>query len=201
LALDSLADFSAQSNGSIVTVTNSATGWAYPAEEGLGTGFTFAVTTEGQTQVTDSIWINVFSVLGDALWSSDEELMNHEPDIRKWVWPGRNSFKNIHRQVQKDILYYFDRIGAVDVFEEKFTKEDVIDVNELREWATYMALRKIFEGIKNATDDVFTQKRQTYESFELAARQRALVRFDVNNDGIADSDEGFDNTSIRLYMR
>lgn len=48
-ALDALAGFVATANQAVVTVTNAASGYASQAHEGVGTGFSFALTTEGNT--------------------------------------------------------------------------------------------------------------------------------------------------------
>lgn len=200
-ALDAHADFSASALGTVVTVTNSDIGWATPAQEGLGTGFTFAVTTEGQTQVEENFYVSVYSELGDSLFSSDADLQMEEQDIRRWVPPGKNSFKYVHRRAQEKILEYLDREGYVDIFGHKYTKWAIKDHSEVKEWAMYMVLRMIFEGISNATDDVFRQKRTVYESDEIAARQRAILRLDTDGDGVVTEDEGLDPHTVRLVFR
>lgn len=48
-AIDGLSTFAATSSGAVVTATNSTSGYASQAHEGLGTGFSFALTTEGDT--------------------------------------------------------------------------------------------------------------------------------------------------------
>lgn len=200
-ALDALAAFSSSSLAAVVTVTNSANGFATTAREGLLTGFEFEVLTYGQTQVTDSSHIFVYSELGDNLFSDDSELQQLEPDIRRFVANGRNTFKDVHRMAQTKILEQLDREGFVNIYEEKFTKWDLVDTSEVREWARYMVLRLIFEGIKNIRDDVFTQKRDSYSAQEVVARQRAILRIDTDKDGELLIGEGFDNNSISLYFR
>lgn len=49
-AIDGLAGFTASANGPVVTVTNAAVGYATPAHEGVGTGFSFALTTQGDRE-------------------------------------------------------------------------------------------------------------------------------------------------------
>lgn len=192
--------FSSTSNAAVVTVINTVYGWSTPAYDGIS-GFTFATITEGQVQVTDSLFVKLYTELGDYLFCSDQELEVEEPEIRKWVVNGRNSFKNIHRQVQKKILEWLDRKGYVNEFDEKFTKFDLVDVSEVREWSRYMALRIIFEGIKNQSDDVFQQKRNNYSASEVEARQRAILRIDADKTGTLEPGEGDDTNSIQLGFR
>lgn len=49
-AIDGLAGFTASANGSVVTVTNAAAGYATPAHEGVGTGFSFSLSTQGDRE-------------------------------------------------------------------------------------------------------------------------------------------------------
>jgi hypothetical protein len=45
----------------------------------------------------------------------------------------------------------------------------------------------VFEGISNATDDIFHEKALRYKNMEAEARDRARLRVDLDNDG--DSEE------------
>lgn len=200
-AIDAEVDFIATSALAVVTVTNAQPGWSSAPKEGLGTGFTFEVTTEGQIQKSESYYISVISEKGDALFTTDADLSAEEADIRKWVPPGRNSFKDVHRRAQEAILADLDREGFINTYGYKYQKRDVKDLNEFKEWSLYMVLRMIFEGIKNSTGDVFKEKKATYEAEEIKARNRAILRIDTNRDGRVDIDEGLDGSSGRIYFR
>ncbi len=139
--------------------------------------------------------IKVFSVNGDKLFSSDEELTALEPEILKWVTPGRNTFKDVHRRVQKNILTHLDEEGYVDIYDKPYTKAAIVNIEEVRPWATYMAMRLIFEGIHNSKEDVFAEKARTYMSDEIKARNRMVLRIDVDNDGKVDTAEGLGSFS------
>jgi hypothetical protein len=199
-AIDAEADFVATSNLAVVTITNAAFGYATSATE-FNSGFAFALVTEGQQLATDSAYVKVFSKLGDGLFSSDDDLRKYEPDILKWCPKGRSSFLDIHRQVQREILDYLDRNGYVDVYRKKFTKWAIKDVTEVNEWARFMALRIIFGGINNSKDDVFIKKSDSYLEKEITARQRAILRLDVDGTGTVEDDEGIDPYSIKLGFR
>lgn len=139
---------------------------------------------------TSSKLIKVYSEDGDHLFSSDEELTALEPEILKWVSPGRNTFKDVHRRVQKNILTHLDEEGYVDVYDKPYTKAAIVNISEVRPWATYMAMRLIFEGIHNSKEDVFAEKARAYLSEEIKARSRMILRIDVDNDGKVDTTEG-----------
>lgn len=159
------------------------------------------VASNGTVTDTKYFYINVFSEEGDYLFCDDQDLVAHEPDILRWVQDGRSSFKDVYRRCQRMIIAWLDEKGYVNQFGDKYTKRDIIDVEEVKQWATYMALRLIFQGISNASDDVFSVKSKNYYLLEEGARQRAILRLDTNKDGIADATEGLSIYSGSLFRR
>lgn len=139
---------------------------------------------------TKYFYQNVYSVSGDYLFSSDGDLIAHEPDIMKWVADGRSSFQNVHRKSQKLIMNWIDEKGWVNTYGDKYKKRDIIDIQEVNVWSTYMTLRMIFQGLSNAIDDIFDRKSVIYSQLEESARQRVILRLDVDKDGVADQGEG-----------
>jgi hypothetical protein len=136
--------------------------------------------------------ILVLSESQDKLFSFDEDLRLHEPDILKWVVDGRSSFKDVHRRAQYTIIKWLDKEGYVDVYAKPFTKDAIINIEEVRQWSTFVALRLIFEGISNAIDDVFSVKAKQYKGKEVEWRKRALLRLDIDGDGKVEDYEGID---------
>lgn len=159
------------------------------------------VASNGTNTDTKYFYVNVYSEDGDYLFCDDQDLVAHEPDILRWVPDGRSSFKDVYRRVQRMIIAWLDEKGYVNQFGDKYTKRDIIDSDEVKQWATYMSLRLIFQGISNATDDVFSIKAKQYELLEIGARQRVILRLDTNKDGIADATEGLSIYSGSLFRR
>lgn len=147
------------------------------------------------------VYPKVYSETGDYLFSNDGELTAHEPDIMKWVSEGRASFKNVHRRAQKLIIAWLDEKGYVNSYGDKYTKRDIIDIEEVKQWSTFMTLRLIFQGLSNSVDDVFDRKAKSYDLSEQAARQRVILRLDSNNDGQVDEVEGVSIYSGSLFRR
>ena len=160
--------------------------WSYSTAETVTVSA--RVTTDGSPS-TSTITIEVVSSATDNLFSSDTDLLAWESDILKYVRDGRNSFKDIHRESQKQILDWFDGQGIRVKDGERLTAADVIDVQELKEWSKFLTLQIIFEGLSNAVDDVFMQKAKKYESLAVKARNRSDIRLDLDNDGDAETDE------------
>lgn len=130
--------------------------------------------------------IQVVSELSDRLFSSDDKLRKHEADIMRYVPEGRATFKDVHRRAQTLILAWLDTEGYIDNRGLKLTLARLTDTEEVTEWATMMALRLIFESIKNAKDDVFSEKAKKYQGLEDFYRNRATIKVDLNRDGTAD---------------
>ncbi len=142
-------------------------------------------------------YIKVFTAQGDCLFSDDEDLVTWEPDVVKWVATGRSSFLREHREAQEQVMYYLDRQGYTDVYGAKFTKFDIIDHSEVNEWSKFLALSIIYWGISNKKDDVFLNKHYVYVKKYTEARDRAILRLDINRDKRSDPGE---NSTIQGAM-
>jgi hypothetical protein len=147
--------------------------------------------------------IKIFSEFGDHLFSTDDDLTKHEPEIFNLLPSSHSSFNAYHRRAQGLILAWLDKEGYTDAFGAKFTKWSIRDVSEVREWAAMMTLRLVFEGVSNAIDDVFARKAATYLALETMYRERAILRIDTDGDGSAEpaTGEGVDIRSARVYRR
>lgn len=145
--------------------------------------------------------ISVISERADRLFSDDDTLRSHESDILKYVVDGRASYKDYHRRAQTLIMAWLDTEGFVDDYQNKLTVNRIRDTDEVKEWATMMTLKLIFQGIYNAKDDVFLQKSREYAKQETFYRNRAVLRIDLNADGTADAVETLDIRTCRVFRR
>lgn len=135
----------------------------------------------------------------DNLFSTDEDLALHEPDILKYVPDGKSSFLNIHRRAQTLMIDWLNRQGFVDNDGAPLTKTAIVTTSEVRQWSAFLTLKLIFEGLSNAIDDIFAQKAKKYHREMVASRKRALVRLDLNGDGTQDNLEGLDIANGRVF--
>jgi len=172
-------------NGFIDVTTDQLLDWSYSTDETVTV--TLRITTDG-APVTFTKTIVIISVVDDKLFSSDAQLLPYEPNILEWVKDGRNSFLDVHRAAQDRIIKWLDENKVWDVNDDPLTKEDIIDISEFNDWSKFMTLKYIFEGISNATDDIFHEKAVRYRELEYHARDRAVIRVDTDNDGDADDD-------------
>jgi hypothetical protein len=184
-------------DGYIDVTTNLYLDWQYPTD-GEKT-VTLRVTTDGAPESLIKT-IMVLSVADDKLFSSDQDLMPYEPELLNWVRAGRNSFLDVHRASQDRILTYLDEKRIWDTNGDRLTLDAITDVVEVKDWSKFMTLRLIFEGISNATDDVFHEKALRYKALEVEARNRAALRLDRDGDGETDVTK-LDMRSIFMVRR
>lgn len=156
------------------------------------------ITTDGAPQ-TFTKDIEVISEADDKLFSDDDELKQHEPDILNWTEEGRNSFKNVHRLSQDRILTYLDEQRIHDYNGDKLTKASIIDIQEVNDWSKFQTLVYIFEGISNSSEDIFHEKAIRYREQLMKARNRGILRLDRSGDGTVDTDK--DMRSVRVVRR
>lgn len=141
------------------------------------------VVTAGTPNVTGtaSAEITVVTKAQDGLWSTDADLKLHEPDILKWVEEGRNTFLNMHRRAKILMLDYLAREGYRNWNYTPLTGDEIYNVDDVRQWATFTTLRLIFEGMSNATEDIFHVKSLRYSDMEMKWRSTVMLRLKVPN--------------------
>jgi hypothetical protein len=156
--------------------------------------------TEGTT--SKSFDVVILTAVSDALFSNDDELKAHETNIIEFLPDGKSSWKFQHRRVQAMIMDEIARRGFRDVEGEKYTKADVVDVLEVREWATFKCLEVIMNGLSNAVDDVFSVKADKYMKLADAASKRAYLALDHSGDGtLSDAEKLLPFDKIKLERR
>ena len=157
------------------------------------------VTTDG-APVSSSLTLPVINSADDKLFSSDAELLPYEPDLLKYVRDGRNSFLDVHRTAQGRIITWLDEHRIWDTDGNRLTKANITDLEEVNDWSKFMALRLIFEGLSNSTEDIFHIKSLRYRELENKSRNRGALRLDLNNDGNTDQIKS-DLRSFGLFRR
>lgn len=155
------------------------------------------VTTNG-LPVTVTKDVECLSSVNDRLFSDDSDLVAIEHNILKYVPEGRSSFKYIHREAQSQILEWLWINGFRATDNSRITKDQVIDLAEVKFWAKYLALRLIFSDLSNAIDDVFDKKSKQYEVQEHRWRENAGLKLDFNKDGVQGAYEQSNITSRNL---
>lgn len=174
-------------SGFLDITSNQYLDWQYSTEATETVSLRITTAAGGPTTVTQDI--KVVSAATDKLFSNDQDLVLHEPDILQWVRKGRHSFLDVHRRAQDRIIAKLAELKFTDTNGDRLTKDAIIDIDEVRQWSTFLTLQLIFEGISNATDDIFSEKAKHYRQLKENALNMGLIRLDTDGDGSIDGSE------------
>jgi hypothetical protein len=150
----------------------------------------------GSATITKTI--NVISEATDNLFSTDDDLMALESNIMDYLKAGKSSYKYMHRKAQTMILEWLDDNRIWDNDGNRLTKEDVVDVLEVREYSRYLTLALIFQDLSNETGDVYERKYNFYLKKVEDAKKKATLKLDLSGDGTISSGEYKDMKSIPM---
>jgi hypothetical protein len=178
--------------------------WVYLNQSNVSSGqsqpISFRFTASDSTTQTKSVSFNLLTSAQDNLFSNDNDLIAHEPDIMKWLPEGRSSWIYVHRRAQERILSYLFEKGYKNNDGTPFTKAQILEKYDVKEWSTFMVLKIIFGSIINSKDDVFVQKARFYENLEGKAN-KTDIRVDLNADGTQSQEETVSLNGPLLFRR
>lgn len=170
--------------------------WEY-ATGGMKT-VSVRITTDG-APVTETATIQALTLVDDKQFCTDQNLVANEHDILKWVRQGRNTHKDVIRRAKKMIMKDLEEFGVTDSEGNKLTEAAIVDIEEVREWATYLSLYIIYKTSSNANEDVFKAKAADYWGKAKQSKNRSFFKFDYNGDGTIDKDEWVTFQAIEVY--
>ncbi len=173
--------------------------WVFDTEADAQDVTVRVTTASGDQSLTKQI--QIITAEDDMLWSTDADIRGHEPMIMNYLKEGRASFLDQHRLAQTEILRWLDQQGYVDIFTNRYTKAAFVDHEEVADWSKFTCLRLIYSGISNAVDDIFDKKAKEYKGQEVKARDRAVLRIDMDGDGEIDKSERADIKSCVIVRR
>ena len=155
---------------------------------------------DGSDNLSIDKTIKLYSVEGDALFSNDQDLAGQKSDIMRWTKAGRNSFLDFHRKAQKEIIDFFRGKGFINTFGDPLRLKNFVKPGDLNQWSVFLTLRLIFDDISDEIDDIHYVEARRFEAREMRLRDR-YMRIDNDDDGVADTGEGINLTSGRLFRR
>lgn len=152
---------------------------------------------DGTTNESEVSVMQLYSVEGDALFSSDAEMLQHVPDILSKVPKGRNSWLNMHRAAQELIIADLRKAGFVDTNNDPLEVKAIVDKREVREWALFRALRLTMDFLSVSKDDKQFEEAREFESLEKEYNDLNFLRLDLTGDEKAEVGEGINMASAR----
>lgn len=178
--------------------------WIYSDQNSVTSGTTqevnFRFTASDLTVVTKTISFDLLTAAQDNLFSTDNDLIYHENDILNYLPDGRSTWNYLHRRSQQRILSYLFEKGYKNTNGSPFTKDQIIEKYDFKEWSTFKTLKLIFGTALNSTNDVFQQKAQFYENLEGKSMLRDL-RIDLNSDSVQSELETIGTNGVLLVRR
>lgn len=172
--------------------------WAYETD-GEKTISVRVTTATGDK--TETYTISAVTQADDKLFSNDGDLYGFEPMLKRYLPEGKNSFKYAHRAAQQKIIAYLDEQRIWKRDGAKFTKDDLINLDEFKYWSIFQTLLIVFESSQLSRDDIFQEKREQYDQDMRNARNRGSLRLDFNGDGEQAEYEKNNNVTTRLIRR
>lgn len=143
-----------------------------------------------ETSETLTFTLDCLTVADDKLFSDESEMKVHESDIMRYLPDGRNSWKYMLRQAQTMIFDWLYNNGNFNYDGTRIDKDSVVSTEDLRDWSTYLSLKLIMLDMKKQVGDIFEQKAADYLVKEQRAREKYLLKLDLNKDGTQDLFEG-----------
>lgn len=158
---------------------------------------TIKITDSDLNETTKSFAIDVVTVASDNLFSNDSDILPLESSLYDYLDAGKDSFISKHRVAQVEILDELNNAGYSKRDGSRYEKGDISDIMEFKELSKYSTLRIIFEGVSNATDDIFHEKALRYASKAINAKQKAYIRLDPDGDGNNEKQTLFTGNLVR----
>lgn len=160
----------------------------------------FRLTTDLGSDVFTKV-VECLDLTAQNLFSLDFDLYPYEPDINKWLPNKWSSWNLIHLRSQNFIInsLYEKRIFKEDG--SSYTKDDVFEIDKVKDWSAALSLYYIFEGLSNQVDDIYREKMQKYEKLASDRAATAQFKLDFNSNDISDEGELTDNRSVELIRR
>ena len=154
------------------------------------------ITTDGAPSTVTKT-VSCLTSASDKLFSDDDDLVALESDIMKYIPDGRNTFKYMHREAQRQILEYFNKISRrCSPDQARLEKGNIWNIEEVRYWSKYLVYRLLYDDFSTSVGDFFQIRSERFMKEEVFWRTQAGIFLDLDADGNADVE--FDVTWRRL---
>lgn len=142
--------------------------------------------------------VTVMDLTAQNLFSKDSDLYRLEPEIDNYLPKKWSSWNLIHLQAQEWIIDLLDEKGMTNDAGAKYTVADLMDKQQVKQLSLYKVLEFIFEGNSNIVGDLYSIKRDKYQSLANDKSARSNLALDANNNDVQDQFESTDLFSVDL---
>ncbi len=169
--------------------------WIYSTE---GTKNVQVRITSNEGSTTASFPILVYDITTAKLFSNDMDLYMYEQDIDAILPKRWSSWNIIHYAAQKWILDWLDEKRVFDQDGNKYTINDFLDPQEVKQLSCYKTLEFIFESNSNVTGDISSIKRDKYRALANEKASRAQLKLDFNKNNESETLERTDLLTVMV---
>lgn len=144
------------------------------------------INTSDLDSATISKTVEVVDASTQVFFSNDSDLYKYEADIDKYLPDRWSSWIHMHAEARKIFMDWLDEKGIKKEDGSKYLVEDVMDIEQVRQFSTFKALELIFESNIKVTGDVFSFKRDHYRKLSNEKLSRSEIKLDFNGNTEAD---------------
>jgi hypothetical protein len=149
--------------------------------------------------ITVSKEIEVITAAVDQLFSSDDDIIQSEPDVYRYLPEGKTSYLFMHREAQKRILAFLDEKKIWKQDGTRYDKADLFDKEEFVHWSRFLVLQMIYQAKVVDVGDIFFQKAEQYRTLVTIAQSRGAFR--LSGDGTSEPTQKTNNVTSILVKR
>ena len=140
----------------------------------------------------------------NVLFSDDRDLVGVYPTVMDYLSAAEISFVLRHQNsrdlIMQDLRNHGMQKAAIGAGKyENLEPIDILEIDEVRLWSTYLTLSNIFSSLQAREGDFYKEKSDEYRTKAEFYKAAAYLSIDRNDDGLLDSVESArDITSKRL---
>lgn len=130
------------------------------------------------------------------LFSSDKDITEEYPGIMDNLPAGETSFISFHSSAKKDIVQSLRK--KYKASDKLLTAFDLLENEQVRQTAKYLALSKIFNWLSDAPADKWSEKAKAFHNDYLLYFNDIELTIDTNDNGQIDEEEKNTISYVRL---
>lgn len=158
---------------------------------------TLRLTTSTATTQTFTKTVTVIDLTAQKLFSLDSDLYIIEPEIDQYLPKRWSSWNLVHLKAQEYIIDWLDEKKTFKRDGSKYTVNDILDLQEVKQWSTYKTLEFIYEGNSNIVGDISSVKRDKYRTMSDEKASRSQLSLNYSGDD-TDTNQRTDLFSVQV---
>lgn len=158
---------------------------------------TLRLTTSTAATETFTKTVTVLDLTAQKLFSLDSDLYIIEPEIDQYLPKRWSSWNLVHLKAQEYIIDWLDEKKTFKRDGTKYGVNDILDLQEVKQWSTYKVLEFIYEGNSNIVGDISSIKRDKYRAMSDEKASRSQLSLNYSGD-VADTTQRTDLFSVQV---